>query len=442
MRFLMLVMILVCTLAVYLSSQDVQWLPAAAKFLPEVLSLIAAVFVVLLGVHQNFRFVSAKYLLVFAALAVVIVCGILVNQVAPGPVLAGMRYYLRPIPFFFVPAVFDFSDKQIKQFMRWLLALALLQVPVAVYQRYTLAMTGHISGDHVFGTLMESGNLSIFLICVLCVAAALTLRGQMSKWIFLCLFLLLLVPMSINETKITVFALPLVLMLTMIVGSPRGKRLRMAAFSLTLIVVGGFIFVPVYDFFNTWNNDDPNHVLRIEDFLSHPDQIGTYLDTNATVGSRKEAGRVDAIVIPLQVISKTAPELGFGLGIGNTTKSSLGSQFSGRYEPVYGIYSVETSMATFMLETGIFGAFLVLFIHFMIFLDAVNVMRQDHGLAGIIALGWIGTSVVIGATLFYITIHTSETLSYMFWFFSGLIAAKRTRMALAQRHPHVQAIAA
>jgi hypothetical protein len=442
MQFLMFLVIPVSTLAVYLSSQDgVHWLPSVAKFLPEAFSLITAFLVVVLGVHQNFRFVSGKYLLIFAALAVVMLCGILVNQVPPGPTLAGMRYYLRALPFFLVPAVFDFRDRQLKPLMMLILGLSLLQVPIACYQRYELATHGLFTGDLVFGTLMQSGFLSIFLICELCVLAAMVIRGAMSKFTFACLFLLFVLAMSINETKVTVFVLPLGLLVTAIVGAPRSKRLSVTAYALLLVVIGGFIFVPLYDFFNTWNNNEAPP-LRIENFLSDPGQMASYLDTHATVGSHKEAGRVDAIVVPLQVLAKDPSRFGFGLGLGNASKSALGSQFSGRYQPVYGEYSLETSMATFMLETGIFGAMLILFLHFMIFLDAVDVMRRDNGLTGIVALGWIGTSIVIGASLFYITIHISETVSYVFWFFSGVIAARRTRMALAQRASHVQAVAA
>ena len=224
MQFLMLVAISVSALAVYLSSvTDVHLLPTFGKFLPEVLSLIATPFIVIKGLHQNFRFVSAKYMMVFGMLVIVIGCGVFVNQVPPGPILAGMRYYLRAIPFFFVPAVFDFKEKQIKQIFGLVVALSFLQVPIACYQRYTLAMTGHTSGDRVYGTMMASGNLSLFLICELCVAAAMVLRGRLSRTWFVLLFLLYMLPMSINETKITVFALPIGLLATTIVGSARGR---------------------------------------------------------------------------------------------------------------------------------------------------------------------------------------------------------------------------
>jgi hypothetical protein len=436
MQYLMYIVIVVVMLAEFLSSPEVHLLPKIAKFLPEVLSLIVAAFVVVRGTHQNFRFVNRKYLLVASALTVVVICGAVVNDVEPGPILAGMRYYLRAMPFFFLPAVYDFKESQVKQLMKLLFFFSLLQVPIACYQRYVQATTGHNSGDSVYGTMMQSGVLSMYLICQLCVMTALALRGHISKVTLTIVFLLLVLPMSINETKITVLALPFGLFLTAIVGSPHGKRMRVSMYAATLLICGSLIFVPLYNFFNSWNNfdkDDPNKKTRIEDFFAQPDKILDYLNTKAAPGSHKEAGRVDALVVPVEVLAKDPVRFGFGLGIGNASTSMVGPQFNGRYQAAYGIYSVETSMATFTLEIGMFGAVLIALWIWMIYRDSMTLMRQDEGWIGSIALGWLATSILIFACNFYITIHTSDVVSYMFWFFSGLVAATQTRNSFARR---------
>ena len=65
-------------------------LPQLAKFLPEVISVIA-VYLVVAGVGQRFRFVPFKYWLVFGLMAVWIVSGVLANAVGTGPIVAGAR---------------------------------------------------------------------------------------------------------------------------------------------------------------------------------------------------------------------------------------------------------------------------------------------------------------------------------------------------------------
>ena len=45
------------------------------------------------------------------------------------------------------------------------------------------------------------------------------------------------------------------------------------------------------------------------------------------------------------------------------------------------------------------------------------------------AVGWIGVVVVITLATFYSAIHLFASLSYMFWYFSGIIAARRMQLA-------------
>jgi hypothetical protein len=84
----------------------------------------------------------------------------------------------------------------------------------------------------------------------------------------------------------------------------------------------------------------------------------------------------------------------------------------------------------------------VLLLHWMIFRDSIAVMRLDRGMVGTLALEWIGTSILIAACLFYISVHTSETVSFIFWFLAGVIATRSTRLSLAQQNPQRQALAA
>ena len=88
-------------------------------------------------------------------------------------------------------------------------AIALVQVPIAVAQRLIAKAAGHGTGDAVFGTMMISGILTVFLVSAICVAAAFTARGRLG-WLGFTLFsLTLLLGTAVNETKVTVLLLPL-----------------------------------------------------------------------------------------------------------------------------------------------------------------------------------------------------------------------------------------
>ncbi len=438
MQYLTLVIILSVTLVQYLST--IHFAPPLFRYLPEGLSVFCCAIVLLAGPRDRFRFVAPRYWLAFFATAAVVSCGVLANHVAPGPLLEGLRFYLRAMPVFFLPAVFAVSESQLRTQLRLVLAIALLQVPLSLYQRYTVYAGGHGSGDAVYGTLMISSIMSIFLIAVICVAAALALRGRLSKVAFICIFVLLVIPTTINETKGTLFLLPFGLLTTLLAGSPPRKRLRVGASGVLLLTLFAVLFVPIYDFFAVANNPYP---VTLESFFSNKKRVVTYLDRNTDVGSRGEAGRVDAIVAPLQEFSSDPLHLMFGVGIYNASSSGgLGNDFTGEYYPLLGRYTIETSGAAFLVETGILGLALALLLDWLVFRDAVFVARHDPSIFGALALGWLGIVVVIVIATFYKSLHYFESISYLFWYFAGVVAAQRTRLELGAERAGVRRVRA
>jgi hypothetical protein len=416
-------------LCAYLST-GVQLLPSAVKFVPDVCSILIAAYVIVEGARRKFRNVDPKYWILLGALAFSLVCGPLVNQEAPGPIVSGLRYYARAMPLFLLPAVVDFSDRDLKSFMLTILGFSLLQVPVAAYQKYTFISHGWWTGDGVFGTLMISGILSVFLISVLCVMAALTIRGFVDKKIFFFSFLLLVIPMSINETKATFLLLPIGLLLTFLVASPRGRRLIVLGQALIVLTVAGAVLVPTYNHFN--KRDDGGKSFTVEEFFTQDKMLDEYLTKGAGVGSGKEAGRLDALRAPFVGLQDEPLKLFFGLGMGNASKSSLGSQFEGRYRSVYWNFMQASSVSGFLVELGLFGTALILMLHIAVLRDCIFVGRHDEGLRSAISAGMVGVLVVVTLGLFYTMTHTYESVSYMFWLFAGIVAARR-RQLVSQR---------
>ena len=82
------------------------------------------------------------------------------------------------------------------------------------------------------------------------------------------------------------------------------------------------------------------------------------------------------------------------------------------------------------------GTALVFLLYWLVFRDAIAVARSDSGLVGSMAVGWIGVVVVITLATFYSAIHLFASLSYMFWYFSGIIAARRMQLAVEVSRTH------
>jgi hypothetical protein len=429
MRYFMYLVIAAVMLAAYLSDPTVHLLPAPFKFLPDLLSVLVVIYVVAEGSRQRFRLINSKYWLIFGALAFTMVCGALINQEAVGPIINGMRWYLRAIPMFFLPAVAKFDDQDLEKLLKVFLGFSLLQCPVALYQRLSNEAVGILTGDVVIGTMMDSGVLSLFLIAALSVMSALMLRGRLSKLWYGILFVILLIPMSVNETKVTVLLLPIALLVSFVAASPPQRRLLVSFQALLFLIVAAAIFVPVYDYYN---RDVPGQH-SIEDFFADSAALDKYMDRKAKMGTEEEAGRSDSLRAPFLAFAHDPVKLIFGLGPGNASKSSLGPQFTGRYKALYWNYVLELSITAFLFEIGLLGTMLLLLLHWLLLRDALFVGKHDRGLIGILAVGYLGVWFTFTIGLFYATIHLFEVLSFTFWFFSGLIASHREQLLLSKR---------
>jgi hypothetical protein len=427
MHFIVMLVIFCVMVVDFIAARD--FAPPVLKFLPELLSVLITVYVLFEGVRRGFRNVALKYWLVFGMLVFVILCGTLTNGVGTGPTLAGIRAYLRAVPLFMLPAVYDFTDKQRLQQMKLLLFLGLIQVPITLYQRYIVWSEDRFSGDTVSGTVLHSGTLSVLLICFVLVVAAFGQRKQLNRLLFVGLFFVLLIPTTINETKATVLLLPAGLLTTLVIGSPAGKRLRVAVWAVLLLAAFSAILIPVYDFTQEKNP----YKKELVTFFTDEKQINGYMAAkHAGVGTTDQVGRGDAIKIPAQYLAHDPVKLAFGLGLGNASHSNFGQAFVGDYYDLFRSFVI-TSFTVFLLEIGVFGTILVFVLYWFVFSDAVAVARREEGPLGSIAMGWSGIVVVMTISTFYMPTHFFNSLSYLYWYFSGTIAAKREQLLAEER---------
>jgi hypothetical protein len=430
MQALIITIFCVATLSDFLTASNA--VPGVVKFIPEILSVVMCVLVLLKGLRGGLSTIPSKYWLVFGLLAFVILCGILTNSVGAGPALQGMRYYLRAIPLFFLPAVSNFTEQNTRQQLRAVLALALLQVPVSIYQRWVIISQNRFSGDDVRGTVMDSGILSIFLICVVVVLTAFYMRGQIRKWPFVALFFVLLFPTTINETKATVILLPVGLMSAIIAASSRGKRIKVFLGGTALLGAFAAILFPVYGLMNA--NSPYKSDKNLLDFFTDEKQLGTYINDKKDLGfgAKRLVGRGTAIKFPLQYLARDPVHLAFGLGLGNASHSNLGEAFSGKYYDLFRNFVVSAA-AAFLLEIGLLGTVLVFLLYWLLFTDALVVAKRDSNLSGAFGAGWVGVVGVMGLAAFYNVTHAYISVSFLYWYFAGVVATRRGQLTIARQ---------
>lgn len=427
-----LVMFVIAVVMTFEYLGQVGVLPIAVKYVPDILSALVLLLVVLHGTRNRFQHLRAAYWFAFGAIALVMISGVLANSVQPGPLFTGVRNYVRAAPLFFLPVVYEFSERDVRRQVRLVLALCMLQLPIALSQRIATRTAGGFTGDTTVGTLQLSGPLSVFLICAACVLAGVWLRKRLSLMTFMPLFLIVVAPTTINETKASIVMLPIGLLVTFVFAAARGARLKNALLATGLIIVFAAIFVPVYDAFESGKR----YGVPIAEFFSDEGKLKQYMSRDSELGARK-AGRLDAILTPLREMSKDSTHLMIGLGIGNTAASSLGEKFTGAYFRKFEPFLM-SSVSVFILEIGVLGLGLTFVLVYLIYRDACAVATADGGLFGALAAGWAGATAVIAIAMFYIPLSVSEAISFLFWYFSGLVAGHRMRLRPARSHEAAQ----
>jgi hypothetical protein len=419
MRFVIFLMIVSVLLGEYLVAEFS--LPNPVAWLPEMVSLLAGIIVVVRGIQQRFHGVDPKYFIVFGIILLHIVAGVILNQMSAGVLFSGIRIYLKSLPFFFLPLVVKIEDRDLKWQLLLIAGISLIQFPIAWYQQQ---MPG-VTGDNVTGTLRISSFLSVFLCCTSAMAMSLYLKGRISLTMLVAFLALTLPATMINETKGTLVLLPIALLAPVIfLGKASGTgRAKQAV--LTLILIGGFFaaFIPVYDHFirERWEQER----WGILDFFQMEGRVERYLVKDSNLGSQ-ESGKIDSLFLPFQAARNDPTQVVFGLGIGNVSPSSMGPGFEGDHFRRYGRLMGPTT-SVFLWEIGLIGTGLAFLILYMIFRDA-RVAREAEGITGAIALGWIAIIGIMFIAWFYKKTIGSDALSYLFWFYSGVVAAASLRV--------------
>jgi len=406
--------------------QGIGLLPRVFTYIPELLSVIAGIIVIFIFVVRKSINLTPAYGLIFIFLAVLILTGIFANQVPPETLFVAIRKYLKFLPFFFLPLVYDFSEKEIKGQIIVILGLTLIQLPVALYQRFVESV-GSSSGDLIGGTLGSavrgSGLLTVYLVCAVAILTAFRVRKRISPLTYILLLMAFSIPTMINETKVTLFLLPLALILPAVLvgtGSQKIKNLFAGVF-VAVVMLG--TFASVYNHF--YSRGDRG----IAEFFTQEGRVEGYLNRSEEKIGQGRAGRVDAILIPLDILSKKPVSLMLGLGLGNVSHSSLGDEFSGDYYYQYGGY-VQSAVSNLIWEIGILGLLLISCLGYLLFKDATHLVKLK-GINGDIALGWACVVCIIAIAAFYTNIIGSNAISYLFWYLSGYLVALSAKQRLA-----------
>lgn len=408
-------------------------IPRIFTWIPEGLSGLAILLVAAQFLKSRIIFIPPRYVIFFSFLIAFLVLGIVANQVQPGAVFAGVRKYLRYAPFFLIPLVYQFSDKEISKLIKVLLVFSLFQLPVAVYQKLVIFKISP-TGDVIQGTLLDSGKLAVFLICTISMVTSYYLKDRISVYKAFFITAVLFLPVAITEATASFFLLPVAFIVPIIFfKTDKGKiRTLMPVVPIGIIIFTSFVLLYNLQYSSRWGGNILNTILS-EKGVGSVYKGATEENTANIAGHRmKEIGRVDSIILPIKILSEKGAIVLYGTGIGNAS-ASFSNLMGGEYSWVVYEYGADfTTLGNLLWEIGVIGVLFIFILLVMIFFDAMKLSR-NQGTISAIALGWMGVVIVIAISMLYTNLISHNVISFLMWFFSGYIISKASIINMASK---------
>jgi hypothetical protein len=359
-----------------------------------------------------------RYVTFLIVLLVTIVVGFIVQDVPTGAMVAGIRAHLKFIPFFLLPLVFRFSPKQLHAQFAVILMFLLLQMPLALYQRFIEYADTMQTGDPVRGTATTSSALSMLMMCGIVAVVSLYLRRKLRLGAVLLAIGALFLPTTLNETKATLLLLPIAFIVPAL-WMPKGHGT--ARRFLPIVAIGGaamIAFIAVYDYLIQYSTTGQ----PIAQFVGETSFL-RYLYSGAAEQGANYIGRFDSLQFAVQGIGSDPLTATFGLGAGNVSTSFL-RQFDGEYAAYYDRYGVGmTQVSSLLWQLGFAGLITYMFLYYFVLNDARMLARGD-GSTALLGQIWVGVTVIMIFALIYKSIFSMNEIGYPFWFYSGVVAAR------------------
>jgi hypothetical protein len=282
--------------------------------------------------------------------------------------------------------------------------IALVCVPVSIAQWFVY----RTEGDFITGIMgfKESGTLTMFLLIIFFTEFMLRLKNNHKIFGYYFLFL---IPTALNETKITLFLLPLMFFTSLYFSN----KLRLKYVVNTLLIIGILIggWITIYNKTGTSAGGENFYQDSVLSIFS-TEFIEEYLFASDWEG---DAGRMTKVLLAVDII-QPQPFFGYGLGAsyGGVTSGINGYAFKD-YSSGEQLGGSRPQLVLSLIDLGIAGTMIVLIILISIFRKIVRL----KGLSVEKALA-INSLLIILLTFAYGDIFYTKRIMFIFLVFTLL----------------------
>jgi hypothetical protein len=402
------------------------WLAFWVKIVPPSFTWFIDLILVIFLVRYFFLFPSLRarpamraelwiwILLLFSVLSVI------VNQVPMAVATLGLRVSLKYLLLFVVLSSIDFSEKFARRLLYLQFAIALLQIPMVLLEFRAAPTSTWDPWDRMGGTfgLNATGVLAVFLLGWIAFLIAMMVEQRRVRLRLLFLILLLTIPPVLGEGKaFFIVLIPLTLFML------RREWMRRPGLALTIGLFAFLLFIGVdYILVRT------GYWISGRNPITYITHLGGIIESDltsspTTVARQGGAGRFYQAKSAFALASSSPQAFVFGFGPGTATRSFFVSRQSPTvdYFKTWGISSDAMSFPWMLVEYGFVGTLLSLVPLFLVYQRARILHESDKESHRILASAFQGLTFLYVINLFVTAVQQSDQIGYFYWVTAAIV---------------------
>lgn len=305
----------------------------------------------------------------------------LINENQVLAILLSLRSYKNIFLFLMIPSL---TYAGVNRIMNHMKIAAIVSVPVAIIQRL---ISTNVTGDDVCGLFGVSGTLSIIMISYVAMEYSKRLRNDNNVFGW---YWILLIPILINETKISYIYLPM--MLIFVIYLVRAANMRVLIATIALLISSLSVVSYVYKY---------AYSSSIDAFFTEK-TLNTYLNTDW----EEDQGRFLKLKLIYNNISEfDNPKKYFGGGIGSSFigkgSDTMGTEAI-RLHSSRALYGTQMQINTYLTDFGLIGTSIMLLWSVYCIFTSVNMARRYNDsihVFGTLLVTMLGFSVLYTPTV-------------------------------------------
>ncbi|MBU1937923.1 hypothetical protein KKG05_11040 [bacterium] len=333
----------------------------------------------------------------------------LVNQVSATTALIGLRVSLKYLLLFVVLYSMGFNNKFIKGMLYFQFIIALIQIPVTLWESTLVPWSDMEPWDLICGTFGNAGTgvLAVFLLGWIAFLVAIMIQKHRVRPLFIFIILVLSIPSFLGEAKaFFLLLIPLLFFMLRRTWTKRpGLALVVGALGFLLFITADYILVKT----GYWieGRNPVTYVTRLNEVIEE--------DLEGSPGQTQ--GRFYMMKHALIFTTSNPKAFFFGFGPGAATASFFATHESPSvvYFRNWGISSDAMSLPWMIIEYGIIGALFLIMPFYLLYRRAIILSRSDREDYRILAAAFQGLTFLYIANLFITVVLQSDQLSYFYW---------------------------